>query len=148
MTTCSTSRPQNVYKGNAAMMNYYSALDRGNEAVNDGVNLRFPSGTALNWGNRDYDVNLLVADKAWDQARPALVQHLQPQRLPGRPDDWSTGSIKPYLDVRARSYRFRILNGSVSRILPFALVQQVNGTAESSRARRAPESPITGCRST
>jgi hypothetical protein len=57
---------QNVYKGNATMMNYYSALDRGNEEINDGVNLRFPSGTALSWGNRDYDVNLVVADKAWD----------------------------------------------------------------------------------
>ena len=51
---------QNVYKGNAVMMNYYSALDRGNESVNDGVNLRFPSGSALPWGNRDYDVNLAV----------------------------------------------------------------------------------------
>ncbi|HMA07406.1 MAG TPA: copper oxidase, partial [Ramlibacter sp.] len=58
---------QNVYKGNAVMMNYYSALDRGNEAVNDGVNLRLPSGSGLPWGNRDYDVNLLVADKAWDK---------------------------------------------------------------------------------
>ncbi|HET8746676.1 MAG TPA: copper oxidase, partial [Ramlibacter sp.] len=47
---------QNVYKGNAVMMNYYSALDRGNEAINDGVNLRLPSGSAMPWGNRDYDV--------------------------------------------------------------------------------------------
>jgi len=36
---------QNVYKGNAAMFNLYSALDRGNEAIDDGVNLRLPSGT-------------------------------------------------------------------------------------------------------
>ena len=76
---------QNVYKGNAVMMNYYSALDRGNEDFDDGVNLRFPSGTALTWGNRDYDVNLVIADKAWDQHGPALVQHLQHRRLPGRP---------------------------------------------------------------
>ena len=55
---------QNVYKGNAAMMNYYSSVDRGNEALNDGVNLRFPSGSSLDWGNRDYDVNLVIADKA------------------------------------------------------------------------------------
>ena len=32
---------QNVYKGSAAMMNYYSSLDRGNEAIDDGVNLTF-----------------------------------------------------------------------------------------------------------
>ena len=57
---------QNVYKGNAAMFNIYSALDRGNEGINDGVNLRLPSGTAKDWGNLDYDVNLMLADKAWD----------------------------------------------------------------------------------
>ena len=38
---------QNVYKNNAVMFNFYSALDRGNEAHDDGVNLRLPSGTAL-----------------------------------------------------------------------------------------------------
>ena len=31
---------QNVYKGNAGMFNIYSALDRGNEEINDGVNLQ------------------------------------------------------------------------------------------------------------
>src|SRR6185437_1356996 len=35
-----TFTSQNVYKGNAAMFNIYSALDRGDESVNDGVNLR------------------------------------------------------------------------------------------------------------
>ncbi|MFL6390406.1 MAG: hypothetical protein ACJ71U_23220 [Terriglobales bacterium] len=34
---------QNVYKGDAGMLNIYSALDRGNEAINDGVNLRLPA---------------------------------------------------------------------------------------------------------
>jgi len=37
---------QNVYKGNAAMFNIYSGLDRGNEDIDDGVNLRLPSGSA------------------------------------------------------------------------------------------------------
>jgi len=37
---------QNVYKGNAAMFNIYSGLDRGNEDIDDGVNLRLPSGAA------------------------------------------------------------------------------------------------------
>ena len=57
---------QNVYKGEAGMNNIYSSLDRGNEGLNDGVNLRLPSGSAKDWGNLDFDVNLLVADKAWD----------------------------------------------------------------------------------
>src|SRR5262245_26364773 len=58
---------QNVYKGNAGMFNIYSALDRGNEAINDGVNLRLPSGTAKSWRNLEYDVNLMLADKAFDK---------------------------------------------------------------------------------
>ncbi len=118
---------QNVYKGNAAMRNMYGALDRGNEAIDDGVNLRFPSGTALPWGNRDYDVNLLVADKAWDREGQLWFN---PFNLDGFIGDeilvnWLW---RPYLDVRARSYRFRILNGSVSRYLALAIVHQVKGT--------------------
>ena len=46
-----TFTSQNVYKGNAAMFNIYSALDRGNESINDGVNLRLPSGTLKSWGD-------------------------------------------------------------------------------------------------
>jgi len=118
---------QNVYKGNAAMMNYYSALDRGNEALNDGVNLRLPSGTALPWGNRDYDVNLLVADKAWDKDGQLWFNIFNTDGFVGDQllVNWE---YKPYLDVRARRYRFRILDGSVSRFIAIGLVQQVNGT--------------------
>ncbi len=112
---------QNVYKGNAAMMNYYSALDRGNEGIDDGVNLRFPSGTALDWGNRDYDVNLILADKAWDEDGQLWFN---PFNLTGFVGDVMTVNwlVKPFMDVRARQYRFRILNGSVSRYFKVALV--------------------------
>ena len=114
---------QNVYKGNAAMMNYYSALDRGNEAIEDGVNLRLPSGTAYDWGNRDYDVNLLLADKAWDREGQLWFN---PFNLKGFIGDVMTVNwlYKPHFDVRARKYRFRILNGSVSRYMKIALVNE------------------------
>jgi FtsP/CotA-like multicopper oxidase with cupredoxin domain len=113
----------NVYKGNAAMMNYYSALDRGNEGLDDGVNLRFPSGTALDWGNRDYDVNLLIADKAWDREGQLWFNSFNRQGFIG--DQILTNWLyNPYLDVRARKYRFRILNGSVSRYFKIALVNE------------------------
>jgi len=112
---------QNVYKGNAAMMNYYSALDRGNEGLDDGVNLRLPSGTALDWGNRDYDVNLLLAEKAWDTEGQLWFN---PFNLRGFIGDVMTVNwlYKPYMDVRARKYRFRLLNGSVSRYFRVAMV--------------------------
>jgi FtsP/CotA-like multicopper oxidase with cupredoxin domain len=112
----------NVYKGNATMFNYYSALDRGNEGHDDGVNLRFPSGTALPWGNRDYDVNLVVADKAWDENGQLWFNVFNLDGFMG--DRILTNWLyKPYFDVRARRYRFRILNGSVSRYFAIALVK-------------------------
>ena len=114
---------QNVYKGNAAMMNIYSAIDRGNEAINDGVNLRFPSGTALGWGNRDYDVNFVIGDKAWTGDGQLWFNIFNLDGFVG--DQLLTNWLyKPYFDVRARKYRFRLLNGSVSRYLKIALVDQ------------------------
>ena len=118
---------QNVYKGNVAMMNYYSALDRGKEDLEDGVNLRLPSGTALDWGNRDYDVNLVLADKAWDRQGQLWFNIFNKDGFLG--DRLLTNwQYSPYLDVRARRYRFRILNGSVSHYLAIALVREVAGT--------------------
>ncbi len=118
---------QNVYKGSAVMFNYYSALDRGNEAHDDGVNLRLPSGSALPWGNRDYDVNLLIADKAWDTEGQLWFNIFN---LDGFIGDriLTNWMYKPYFEVRHRRYRFRFLNGSVSRYFQFALVRQVQGS--------------------
>ncbi|MBC3502538.1 multicopper oxidase domain-containing protein [Pseudomonas sp. SWRI59] len=119
---------QNVYKGNAAMMNYYSALDRGNEALQDGVNLRLPSGSGMPWGNRDYDVNLVIADKAWDANGQLWFNPFNTDGFLGDQIlvNWQ---YQPKLKVRARSYRFRLLNGSVSRYFKFAVVREIAGTS-------------------
>ncbi|MFG5861714.1 Ig-like domain-containing protein [Metapseudomonas sp. CR1201] len=116
----------NVYKGNAVMMNYYSAIDRGNEAFDDGVNLRFPSGSALPWGNRDYDVNLVIADKAWDANGQLWFNPFNTDGFLGDQIlvNWQ---YQPTLKVRARSYRFRLLNGSISRYFKIAVVREVAG---------------------
>ena len=118
---------QNVYKGNAAMMNIYSAIDRGREGFQcnyanaSNPNLCFPSGTGLDWGNRDYDVNLLVADKAWGKDGQVFFNIFN---LNGFLADRMTvnWAYKPYLDVRARRYRFRILDGSTSRFMKIGLI--------------------------
>ncbi|MGE5094344.1 MAG: Ig-like domain-containing protein, partial [Betaproteobacteria bacterium] len=133
---------------NAAMMNYYSAIDRGREPANaaeaqgssatpgygcnyadptnvnpNNVNLCLPSGNALDWGNRDYDVNLVVADKAWDQGGQLFFNVFNTDGFLG---DVATVNFqyKPFMDVRARKYRFRILNGSVSRYWKIAFVDE------------------------
>ncbi len=141
---------QNVYKGNAAMMNYYSAIDRGREPANtfeatntlkstadspkpgyachyanaNNANLCLPSGSGLDWGNRDYDVNLVLADKAWDKTGQLKFNIFN---LDGFLGDRMTVNweYKPYMDVRARRYRFRMLDGAVSRNFKVAIVQAV-----------------------
>jgi manganese oxidase len=111
---------QNVYKGNAAMFNLYSAIDRGNETINDGVNLRLPSGRLKDWGNLEYDVNLMLADKAWNASGQLIFDIFDTDGFLG---DQVTVNLayKPYFEVERRKYRFRILNGSVSRMYKIAL---------------------------
>ena len=110
----------NVYKGNAAMYNIYSALDRGNESINDGVNLQLPSGTAKSWGNLDYDVNIMLCEKAWDGDGQLYFDIFDTDGFLG--DAMTVNfAYKPYFEVEARKYRFRILNGSVARFFKLAL---------------------------
>jgi FtsP/CotA-like multicopper oxidase with cupredoxin domain len=111
---------QNVYKGNAAMFNIYSGLDRGNEELRDGVNLRLPSGSAKSWGNLEYDVNLMLADKSFDRDGGLAMDIFN---FDGFVADCMTVNLcyKPYLEVERRKYRFRILNASVSRFFKVAL---------------------------
>ncbi len=123
---------QNVYKGNAGMFNIYSGLDRGAEDVNDGVNLRLPSGqaakTGKSWGNLDYDVNLMLADKAFDQTGQLAMDIFQ---FDGFIGDVMTVNLayRPYFNVERRKYRFRILNASVSRFFKLALAN-ASGAAQ------------------
>ena len=114
----------NVYKGNAGMFNIYSGLDRGAEDIDDGVNLRLPSGraevTGKSWGNLEYDVNLMLSDKAWDRDGQLCFDIFN---LDGFVGDVMTVNLlyKPYFEVERRKYRFRILNASVSRFFTTAL---------------------------
>jgi FtsP/CotA-like multicopper oxidase with cupredoxin domain len=117
-----TFTDQNVYKGIAGMNNIYSSLDRGDESVADGVNLRLPSGSSngKGWGNLDFDVNLMLADKAWDANGQLNMDTLA---FDGFLGDQMTVNLawKPFFNVYARKYRFRILNASVSRFFVLAL---------------------------
>ena len=124
-----TFTDQNVYKGIAGMNNIYSSLDRGDESVADGVNLRMPSGynetLHPGWGNLDYDVNLMLADKAWDANGQMTMDNVAFEGFLG---DQMTVNFtwKPFFNVYARRYRFRILNASVSRFFALALSDSSN----------------------
>jgi FtsP/CotA-like multicopper oxidase with cupredoxin domain len=111
---------QNVYKGLAALLNIYSAVDRGHEGLDDGVNLRLPSGTALPYGNLDYDVNLIFGDKAFDRDGQLFFDIFDTDGFLG---DVMTvnGAYKPFFEVERRKYRFRLQNADTARFLKFAL---------------------------
>src|SRR5437667_9053324 len=111
---------QNVYKGMAGMFNIYSALDRGNETINDGVNLRLPSGKLKSWGNLEYDINLMLADKAWDAHGQLAMDIFDFDGFLG--DQMTVNLVyKPSFEVERRKYRFRILNGAVARFFKISL---------------------------
>ncbi len=114
---------ENVYKGMAGMINYYSGPDRGNEKLRDGVNLRLPSGSELDWGNCDFDVNLLIADMAFDRQGQYFFDIFDTDGFLG--DMLHVNfAYSPYFEVLPRKYRFRILNACMARFLKLALVNE------------------------
>ena len=111
---------ENVYKGNFMAVNYYSGPDRGNEKLTDGVNLKLPSGSLLDWGNIDFDVNLTIHDLATDADGQLFFDIFT--------SDGFLGDIlcvnmqyAPFMEVLPRKYRFRLLNACMSRFIKLAL---------------------------
>jgi manganese oxidase len=111
---------ENVYKGNLGMVNMYSGRDRGNEEVNDGINLRLPSGTLLPSGNIDFDVNLVVSDAATDQSGQLFFDIFDTDGFLGD-IPLVNFTYAPVMQVLPRKYRFRILSAGMSRFIQLQL---------------------------
>ena len=111
---------ENVYKGNFAMVNYYSGPDRGNESLADGVNLRLPSGSLLDFGNIDFDVNLIVSDAAFNPNGQLFFDVFTTDGFLGDVP-LVNFAYAPFFEVLPRKYRFRILNAAMSRFWKLAL---------------------------
>jgi FtsP/CotA-like multicopper oxidase with cupredoxin domain len=111
---------ENVYKGNFGAVTYYSGRDRGNEELDDGINLRLPSGKLLGWGNIDFDVNLMIHDACTDRAGDLFYDIFD---LDGMLGDimMVNGTYSPFFEVLPRKYRFRLQNACVSRMLQLVL---------------------------
>src|SRR5215813_1756451 len=111
---------ENVYKGNFMAVNFYSGPDRGNEALGDGVNLKLPSGSLLDWGNVDFDVNLAIHDLATDASGQLFFDIFTTEGFIG--DLLCVNmTYAPFMEVLPRKYRFRILNSCMSRFIKLAL---------------------------
>ncbi|MEK7351480.1 MAG: putative Ig domain-containing protein, partial [Nitrospirota bacterium] len=114
---------ENVYKGNAAMINFYSGPDRGNETLDDGVNLRLPSGSRLDYGNIDFDVNIMVGDLATDLDGQYFFDIFNTDGFIG--DQLHANyAWQPYYEVLPRKYRLRFINCSMSRFIKLCLADQ------------------------
>jgi len=105
---------ENVYKGNLLKINYFSGPDRGNELINDGVNLRLPSGSHLDWGNSDFDVDLIISDAAFDPTGQLFFDIFAVDGFLGDVPMVNL-AYAPFFKVLPRKYRFRILPATISR---------------------------------
>ena len=111
---------ENVYKGSAGVINYYSGPDRGNEELADGVNLRLPSGRLLGWGNIDFDINLAIGDSATDPDGQLRYDIFNTDGFIG--DMLLVNfTYAPFMEVLPRKYRLRLLDSCQARFLKFAL---------------------------
>jgi FtsP/CotA-like multicopper oxidase with cupredoxin domain len=111
---------ENVYKGNLGVVNYYSGPDRGNDKLKDGVNLRLPSGSLLDWGNVDFDVNLVLSDAATDPTGQLFFDIFDTDGFLGD-IPLVNFAYAPFIEVLPRKYRFRLLNACMSRFLKMAI---------------------------
>jgi FtsP/CotA-like multicopper oxidase with cupredoxin domain len=126
---------ENVYKGMLMMINYYSAKDRGREIPSGNKysddpkygNLRLPSGKLLDYGNLDFDVNLIISDAALDQDGQLFFDIFTTDGMIGDIPLVNFG-YAPFMEVLPRKYRFRILAASMSRFWKFAIAGP-NGSA-------------------
>ncbi len=123
---------ENVYKGYAALLEYFSGPDRGYErplgnAAADSVNLRLPSGfrNGKTWGNRDFDVYLLIQDVAFDPDGQLFFDVFD--------TDGFLGDVmhvnfqwKPTFKVLPRKYRFRTLSAGMSRWIKLAVADSLD----------------------
>src|SRR5262249_40253930 len=109
---------ENVYKGNLMMVTMYSGRDRGNERLDDGVNIRLPSGFASKkqWGNLDFDVNLIVSDAATDPTGQLFFDIFTTDGFVGD-IEMVNFQYAPFMEVLPRKYRFRILSAGMSRFI-------------------------------
>lgn len=123
---------ENVYKGYAALLEYFSGPDRGYErpdltSAANAVNLRLPSGwrNGKTWGNRDFDVYLAIQDVAFSPDAQLFFDIFD--------TDGFLGDVmhvnyqwKPTFKVLPRKYRFRTLSAGMSRWIKLAVADSLD----------------------
>lgn len=112
---------QNVYKGLAGMYNLYNDFDTGDETTG----FRLPGVPNATTGVPDFDVNMLFADRCFDNNGLLFFDLFNLDGILG--DKFLVnGKIQPTMHVSPRRYRFRWLDGGPSRFYQFFLTDLTN----------------------
>ncbi|MBI5364385.1 MAG: multicopper oxidase domain-containing protein [Planctomycetes bacterium] len=102
---------QNVYSGLVGFFLFEDELD----TLDETTGLRLPSG--------EFDVPLALQDKRLDAQGQLAYDVFEHNGFLG--DKWLVnGAIQPFLVVKRRKYRFRLLNGCNARFLGMRLIKQ------------------------
>lgn len=105
----------NVYRGLAGFYLLFDHIDSGNENDTTAGALRLPSGVG------DYDIPLMIQDKQFDASGYVKLDQFNNDGILGNAI-CVNGKIQPYMDVKRRKYRFRILNASPARQYEFYIM--------------------------
>ena len=99
----------NVYRGLAGFFLAFDEADAGDETLDDGTNLRLPSG--------DFDIPLVLQDRRFARDGSLVFDPADQDGFLG--DKFAVnGAIQPKFRVKRRKYRFRFLDGSNAPLLP------------------------------
>jgi FtsP/CotA-like multicopper oxidase with cupredoxin domain len=110
---------QNVYKGLAGFFIRFSPLDTGDETRPGTTGLQLPSGP--------FDIAFVIQDRVFDRNGQLVYDSNQHDGFLG--DTFVlNGAVQPFLRVKRRKYRFRVLNGSNARFYELFLSNGQNFT--------------------
>lgn len=105
----------NVYRGLSGFYLLFDEIDSGNENDSNPRALRLPSGVGK------YDIPLVFQDKRFNAKGMMTFDPFESDGFLG--DKMCVnGKIQPFFEVERRKYRFRILDGSLSRFYEFYLI--------------------------
>lgn len=104
---------QNTYKGLAGFYLLFNKYDTGDETT--GFRLPGVRDPGNFYANVQYDIPLMLCDRMFDPSTGALYFDLFNQDGIISDKVLVNGAISPYLETKARRYRFRVLSGGPSR---------------------------------
>ncbi len=118
---------QNTYKGLAGFYLLYNHLDTGNELT--GFRLPGVRSPTDFYANVQYDIPLMLCDRVFNPSTGALYFDLFERDGILGDKFLVNGKIQPYLRVKPRRYRFRILDGGPSRFYELFLTDKETNTS-------------------